>query len=187
MNKTPPPPPSTTGPLTERANPSPWVLRYATLIRAQGPVLDVACGGGRHTWFFLAQGRPVVAIDRDLSGVADLLAHPGLEAIEADLEDGRPFPLLGRQFAGVVCTNYLHRPLLPALVAAVAPGGALLYETFTAGHERLGRPRRPEFLLRPGELRAAVAGRLRVAAHEEVLLRRPEPALVQRIAAVRDA
>jgi hypothetical protein len=114
------------------------------------------------------------------------VGHPGLEAIEADLEDGRPFPLLGRQFAAVVCTNYLHRPLFPALVAAVAPGGVLIYETFTQGHERLGRPRRPEFLLEPGELPAAVAGQLKVRAHEEVLVERPDPALVQRLAAVRE-
>jgi SAM-dependent methyltransferase len=145
----------------------------------------VACGGGRNTRFFLAQGRAVVAIDRDLSGVADLIDHPGLEAIEADLEDGRPFPLAGRVFAAVVCTNYLHRPLLPALVAAVAPGGAFLYETFAQGQERYGRPSRPDFLLRPGELLDAVAGQLTVRAYEDLLVERPEPALMQHIAAVR--
>ena len=101
------------------------------------------------------------------------------------MEDGRPFPVIGRQFGGVVCTKYLHRPLLPALVAAVAPGGVLLYETFAVGHERLGRPRRPEFLLRPGELLAAVAGELDVRAYEEVEVARPGPARLQRIAAVR--
>jgi len=134
---------------------------------------------------FLQRGSPVVAIDRDISGLADLAGDPRLEGLECDLEDGRPFPLLGRHFAGVVCTNYLHRPLLPALVAAVAPGGALLYETFTEGHEKLGRPRRPEFLLQPGELLAAVAGQLAVIAHEEVLVHRPRPALVQHLAAIR--
>ncbi len=127
-----------------------------------------------------------MALDRDLSGIADLVHHPGLEAIEVDLEDGRPFPLLGRVFAGVVCTNYLHRPILPALVAAVAPGGALIYETFAEGNQRYGRPSRPEFLLRPGELLDAVAGQLTVRAHEEVLVHRPGPALVQHLAAVRE-
>jgi hypothetical protein len=136
---------------------------------------------------FLGQGRHVVAVDRDLSPMADLLDHPGLEAVQADLEDGHPFPLLGRRFASVICTNYLHRPLLPALVAAVASGGALLYETFAEGHERYGRPTRPEFLLRPGELLAAVEGQLEVTAYEEVLVSRPGPAVVQRIAAVRPA
>jgi len=161
------------------------VTRYAELIAPGGPILDVACGGGRHTRWFLEQGRCVVAVDRDLAPIADLLQHPALEAVEADLEDGRPFPLLGRCFAGVVCTNYLHRPLLALLVAAVAPGGVLLYETFTEGHQAFGRPTRPDFILRSGELRAAVAGQLAVVAHEEVTVSQPRPARVQRIAAVR--
>jgi len=127
----------------------------------------------------------VTAVDRDTSGIADLLDHPGLEALEADLEDGRPFPLLGRAFAGVVCTNYLHRPLLPALVAAVAPGGALIYETFAQGQERYGRPSRPDFLLAPDELLHAVMGQLTVTAYEDVLVERPGPTRVQHIAAVR--
>lgn len=165
--------------------PSPWVTRFASLIPRDGPILDVACGRGRHCRWFLDQGWPVVAIDRDLTGIGDLVEHPDVEAVVADLEDGGPFPLLNRHFAGVVCTNYLHRPLLPALVGAVGPGGALLYETFAEGHQRYGRPTRPEFLLRPGELRAAVDGRLTVVAFEEVLIHRPEPALVQHITAVR--
>jgi SAM-dependent methyltransferase len=142
----------------------------------------VACGRGRHTRFFLAQGRLVTAIDRDLQGIADLLPNPDLTPIEADLEAGRPFPAQG-QFAGVVCTNYLHRPLLPAIVAAVAPGGVLLYETFTDGHQQYGRPTCPDFLLQPGELRDAVAGELETLRHEELVA--PGPARIQRIAAQR--
>jgi hypothetical protein len=84
----------------------------------------------------------------------------------------------------VVVANYLHRPLLPDLVTAVAPGGVLLYETFARGQERFGRPQRPEFLLRPGELLDAVRGALRVVAYEDVILDEP-PRAVQRIAAVR--
>jgi SAM-dependent methyltransferase len=160
-----------------------WVQRHAGLVPAGGVVLDVAAGGGRHTRWFLERGHPVVAVDRDLGGLRPLVgAEPRLEAVEADLEDGSPFPLAGRRFAGVVVVNYLHRPLLPALVAAVAPGGALLYETFLVGQERRGRPTDPAFLMRPGELPAAVAGHLEVVASEEGTL---DGAEKQRIAAVR--
>jgi hypothetical protein len=86
-----------------------------------------------------------------------------------------------------VVVNYLHRPLLPALVSAVAPGGVLIYETFAQGNERFGRPRNPDFLLRPGELLEAVAGRLRVVAYEDLIVAQPRPAAVQRIAAVNEA
>ena len=164
--------------------PSDWVCRFAGHVPA-GPVLDLACGGGRHGRLFRARGHPITLIDRDLSSVADLAGRDGVETLEADLEDGRLFPLPGRRFAGVVVTNYLHRPLLPALVAAVAPGGVLLYETFAQGQERLGRPTNPAFLLAPGELLDAVRGALTVVAYEDRTLHRPEPARVQRICAVR--
>lgn len=163
--------------------PSAWVQRHGGLVPVGGPVLDVAAGGGRHARWFVERAHPVVAVDRDLAALrAGLGGEPLLETVEADLEDGSPFLLAGRRFAGVVVVNYLHRPLLPALVAAVAPGGALLYETFMVGHERLGRPRNPDFLLRPGELREVVAGSLEVVAFEEG----PSGGAVrQRIAAVR--
>ena len=170
--------------------PSPWVSRFASLVPRGGRVLDVACGGGRHTRFFLARGHRVTAVDRDTSGVADLSADAGagaaVEIVDFDLEAGAPFPFRGRAFDGVVVTNYLHRPILPDLVAVVAAGGVLLYETFAKGQERFGRPHRPEFLLEPGELLEAVRGVLRVVAYEDIVLDELRPAAVQRIAAVRE-
>lgn len=167
--------------------PSAWIERFAGLVPAGGPVLDVACGGGRHTRLFLALGHPVTAVDRDISALHDLAARPDLERLQADLEDGRPFPLASRQFAGVVVTNYLYRPLFPALIAALAPGGVLLVETFTLGNERFGRPRNPDHLLRPGELLEAVRGALRVLAYEDLVVDKPRPAAVQRICARNEA
>ena len=165
-------------------DPSPWVVRFAGLVSGGGDVLDVACGSGRHTRLFLERGHRVVAIDRDLSGIADLAEHPRLERVEADLEDEGPFPLSGRSFAAVVVANYLHRPLLPSLVDAVDATGVFVYETFSVGNERFGRPRNPDFLLRPGELLDAVRGRLRVIAYEDVVVDRPSPAAIQRVCAV---
>ena len=163
---------------------SAWVRRFADRIPAGGLVLDLAAGGGRHTRFLVGLGHPVTAVDRDVTGLADLQADPAVTILASDLEDGRPWPLGDRRFAGVVVTNYLHRPLLPAIVAAVAPGGCLIYETFAAGNERFGRPTNPDFLLRPGELLDAVRGRLTVLAYENLEVAEPRPAVVQRIAAV---
>ena len=105
------------------AAPSPWVARFAERL-PKGPVLDLACGGGRHLRWLLAQGRSVVGVDRDLSGLRDL-SDPRLELIQADLEAG-PWPLGERRFAGVVVANYLWRALLPRIVASVAPTGLLI-------------------------------------------------------------
>ena len=53
----------------------------------------------------------------------------------ADLELGAPYA--GRHFAGIVVTNYLHRPLLP-LIEGAGRGRVLIYETFMVGNERFG-------------------------------------------------
>ena len=162
---------------------SDWVARFAGEVPPGGDVLDVASGRGRHSRLFLERGHRVLAIDVDLSGLADLGENPLLAQIETDLEAGTPVPWGSRRFAAVVVTNYLHRPLIPALVEAVAAGGILIYETFARGNERFGRPRSPEFLLRPGELLEAVRGRLRVVAYEDVVTTSPRPAAIQRICA----
>ena len=164
--------------------PSAWVLRWAHLIPAGGAVLDVACGGGRHARCLAASGHPVDAVDRNEEAIAALAGIPGIRALCADIENG-PWPYEGRRYAAVVVARYLHRPLLPALIAAVAPGGILIYETFAAGNERYGRPSNPDHLLRPGELLEVVRGCLRVVAYEDVHLDEPRPAMVQRICAVR--
>ena len=136
-------------PLHASAPPSDWVLRWTPLLAPAAHVLDVACGHGRHTRWLAAAGHAVTAVDRDATLLAPLA---GLAlTLQADLE-ADPWPLPGRQFDAVVVTNYLWRPLFPALKAAVAPGGLLIYETFALAQAALGRPRRPEFLLRPGEL-----------------------------------
>jgi len=167
-------------------DPSPWVRRFAGRVPAGGRVLDLACGGGRHTRLFLELGHPVLAMDRDIAWIADLAGRPDLETLEVDLEDGRPFPLAGQRFAGVVVTNYLYRPHLPALIESVAPGGVLIYETFARGNERFGRPSNPDHLLEAGELLEAVRGSLRILAYEDLDVERPKPAAVQRICALHE-
>ena len=167
------------------AAPSPWITRFAPLAPAGGPVLDLACGGGRHGRHFLERGHPVVLLDRDISDVRDLAGRRGVEIVEADLEGGAAPPFAGRRFAAVVVTNFLWRPLLPLLAGALAEGGLLLYETFGLGNEQYGRPRNPDHLLRAGELLEAFGKDLQVVAYEHGLRRDPKPRVIQRIAAVR--
>jgi SAM-dependent methyltransferase len=171
--------------------PSPWVTRWAHLVPAGGTVLDVASGLGRHALYFSQLNHPVTLIDKAqaaIKNIANKLPHSA-RCISADIEN-TPWPLLdaaGRpqQFAAVVVTNYLWRALLPTLTASVAPGGVLIYETFAAGNETVGKPSRPDFLLQPGELLSACAG-LRIVAYEDGFVSQPER-FVQRIVAVRPA
>ena len=164
------------------AAPSAWVRRFAGLLRPAGTVLDVACGSGRHLRWLAARGHTVTGVDRDEAAVAPLRAVA--EVVVADLE-AAPWPLPGRRFDAVVVTNYLWRPLFPALRASLTEGGVLLYETFAHGQQLIGKPSRPEFLLRSGELLRAFAG-LRVVAFEDGFEAAPARH-VQRIAAVAEA
>ena len=165
--------------------PSDWIVRFAPLVRPGAAVLDVACGGGRHTRFFLARGHPVTAVDVDTSGLDDLRERPELELVPADLEDGSPWPLPGRRFGAVIVTNYLWRPLFPPILDSLEENSVLLYETFARGNEIYGRPANPEFLLEPGELIEVVRGRLQIVAYEHGRVERPRPAVRQRLCAVR--
>lgn len=161
-------------------------MRHLNLLPAGGMVLDLACGSGRHARLLAAQGHPVLAVDRDAEALSALADCPGVETLVADLE-GADWPLTGRQFAGVVVTNYLWRPRLPEVCALLASGGVLIYETFMVGNEVYGKPSNPDFLLRSQELRAlAAAAGLREIAFEEGYVATPKPALRQAICAVRE-
>lgn len=155
-------------------------MRWMPLVRPGGEVLDLACGAGRHSVALARLGFEVSAVDRDTSLFAD--PPSGVTLLQADLEGG-PWPYPGTRFDGIFVTNYLHRPLLPVLVGSLEPGGVLVYETFARGNERFGKPSNPAFLLAPGELLEAVAGRLRVLAYEDLVVDSPRPAAVQRICA----
>jgi SAM-dependent methyltransferase len=162
--------------------PSSWVVQHAKHIPAGQRVLDLACGGGRHARYLAAQGFRVDAVDRDLTQFVDV--PEGVRLLAADLE-GQPWPFKAETYAGAVVTNYLHRPLFPLLIDALVVGGVLIYETFARGNEAFGRPTRAEFLLEPGELLRAMAGRCTVLAFEEGYIDTPKPAVLQRMAAIK--
>ena len=166
---------------------SPWVQRWSHLAAPGATVLDIACGGGRHLHWFAQRGHPVTGIDRDIAAASARV--PNAELVCADIESA-PWPLTVpgdasalRQFGVVVVTNYLWRPLWPMIVGSVAEGGVLIYETFAAGNETVGRPSRPDFLLQSGEL-LQVCADLQIVAYENGTLTDP-PRFVQRIAAIR--
>jgi SAM-dependent methyltransferase len=162
--------------------PSDWIERWVHLLRPGCAVLDLACGHGRHMRWLAARGFALTGIDRSREALST--AQTFGQVREADVEAG-PWPLTGQQFGAVVVTNYLWRPLWPKIMDSLSPGGVLLYETFAQGNETVGKPSRPDFLLRPGELLEVCAQNgLRVVAFEDGYLPTPERFL-QRIVAVR--
>ncbi|MES2190208.1 MAG: class I SAM-dependent methyltransferase [Pseudomonadota bacterium] len=168
---------------------SPWVQRWSHLVKPGGSVLDVACGHGRHAKWFHDRGHAVTLVDKSRQAIESIvLPTQSCKAVVADIENG-PWPFVGWQFDAVVATNYLWRPLMPTLLASLAPGGILIYETFTQGNETVGKPSRSDFLLEHGELLAVCTG-LRIVAYEDGFQAGPNadlPRFIQRIAAVREA
>lgn len=175
---------------TSDTSPSAWVNRFAPLIRS-GPVLDLACGGGRHSRLLAARGLQVVAVDRDAVALKDL-ACAAIRTLCIDLEQDGAIDasnvLQPEYFAGIVVTNYLHRPLLPLLFESLTDGGVLIYETFARGNAAFGKPSNPAFLLEPNELLDAARDapcRVHIVAFENGFQSAPRPAMVQRLCAIR--
>lgn len=165
--------------------PSDWFREFQPLIAPGGHVLDVAAGGGRHVRFFVGAGYRVTALDRNIEPLAPFAGTHGAEIVDADLEDGSPWPLAGRSFDAVVVCNYLYRPLFDDLIGALGPNGVFLYETFARGNEVYNRPRNPDHLLKSGELLDLVAGRLQVVGYRHGIVAGGEcPGVKQMICAI---
>ena len=164
--------------------PSPWMVRYAHLVRSGAQVLDLACGAGRHSRLYAGRGCHVLAVDRDVEALAMLDGVAGITTRVIDLEAG-VWPLANERFDAIIVANYLHRPLFPFLPSALADDGILLYETFARGNEAYGRPSNPDFLLERGELLRLAGDQLTVLAFEQgLVVTGTRHAVVQRLAAV---
>lgn len=142
--------------------PSSWLIDNADLLPRGGKVLDVACGRGRHALLMASAGFEVRAIDRNPEAIEFVKAtaerlNLRIDAAVVDLETDPPPALSPPHYDAILVFNYLHRPLMPALREALAPGGRIFYETFTTRQAERGHPRNPDFLLREGELVEAMA------------------------------
>jgi rhodanese-related sulfurtransferase len=163
--------------------PSSWLVDNADLLPQGGRALDVACGAGRHALLLAAAGFDVTAIDRDAATLDRLRLHAErlelsltTEVIDLERDDvggasDASEPSVERVLAPdtydlVLVTRYLHRPLFPRLIRALAPGGTLIYETFLEQQAERGHPKNPAFLLKPGELSTLVAP-LTILRHRE--------------------
>jgi SAM-dependent methyltransferase len=162
--------------------PSPWIVKYAPLIRKKGRVLDLACGSGRHAIWLAQQGYQVDAVDRDAQALSIMADIDNIDVFIVDLE-ASDWLHLGQRYDGLIVSRYLYRPLLPALAEILNPGGVLIYETFMVGNERYGKPSNPDFLLLPNELLEIYSPLLNIIDFEQGEVKTPRPAVMQRICA----
>lgn len=143
------------------SEPASLLLTHAHLFTApafSGTVLDLACGDGHNGLFLAQKGLAVVLMDRseDALQQAETAAQEKKVIVDirrVDLEKEGVNPLGREAYRGIIVFRYLHRPLIPCIKKALTGGGILIYETYTLEQRRFGKPRNPDFLLKPGELR----------------------------------
>lgn len=156
------------------SEPAPVVREILPLLPGPGAALELAMGEGRNAVFLAQQGWRVTGVEQAAAGLektaalaqtrgvttwrGEGLQHavaPGVLLVQGDLEKEL---VPGAQYDLVLVINFMLRSLLPRLADMVAPGGHILYETYTIHQmDRAGGPKCADYLLRPGELRAAFA------------------------------
>lgn len=143
----------------------------------QLPILDLACGIGRNGLFLQKYGYSVVYADKDpqsLAQVKQFLTQGDISENSTTIGDAQFWQLDFEQdgeareqveqklcehaFQAIIVSRYLHRPLMPLIKKAIAPGGCIIYETFTRAQAKIGRPKNPDFLLEKGELAKTFQG-----------------------------
>jgi tellurite methyltransferase len=135
--------------------PSPFLSQEIGNIKTLVPgfdALDIACGEGRNSLFLAQHGFKVVGLD-----ISDIGLEKGRKRAQelgvevdfrrVDLDDC----IIEGTYDLILNFNFLLRSLIPPAVAALNPGGVLLFDTIMAS-EQLLQTRSPAFLLQPGEL-----------------------------------
>jgi tellurite methyltransferase len=138
-----------------------WIGRLAREERVTRRALDLAMGRGRYAVDLARAGFRTFGVDVRLEAVRDAAAAAAAVGVRVHgwCADLMQHPLPHAWFDVVLVSRYLQRDLFPALRAAVVPGGAVLYETFTIAQRAHGTgPRSADHLLEPGELRTRFDG-----------------------------
>ncbi len=148
-------------------SPLPWVRRFEHYIPRGGEVLDIACGGGRHSAYMLLKGHQVLGVDAMTDDIAPLVGTPGFTLEKRDLE-ADPWPYEPNRFSAIVVSYYLHREHFPHYFESLKPGGLFIMETFTEENtRRSGRPRSPDHFLYLGELARLMPEGAQMLAYDE--------------------
>lgn len=142
-------------------NPSIWILKKLELVSGRNlTAIDIACGTGRHSFALAARQFLVTAVDRNID-LMPIFEETKVKFRCLDLE-GDTWPLKDQSFDLALVSNYLYRPYLENIVELLNPGGYLIYETYGVGNEAFGKPKNPNFLIKPNELYSLFSNRLNV-------------------------
>ena len=163
---------------------STWVTYCTNLINKKSKILDVACGSGRHTKFLIQKGHFVTGIDINPKFELKADYQKNNKIIKYDLENNA-WPFEADSFDCILVTNYLHRPLFPFFIKSLKQNGFIIYETFSLGNEKFGKPGNPQYLLDNNELFNLLKDEMRIISYQDGIVSNNVQKYVQRVFAIK--
>ncbi len=141
------------------SNPSRVLEENAHLLPASGDALEIACGLAGNAVMLARAGFRTRAWDISpvvVAQINDYAREHGLP-LEGEARDMTKAPPDPGSCDVVIVAHYLERGIIPAIIAALRPGGLAFYQTFTRTKVSCTGPSNPDFLLADGELRELFA------------------------------
>ena len=163
---------------------STWVTYCTNLINKKSKILDVACGSGRHAKFLIQKGHFVTGIDINPKFELNADDQKNNKIIKYDLENN-VWPFETDSFDCILVTNYLHRALFPFFIKSVKQNGFIIYETFSLGNEKFGKPSNPDYLLDNNELLNLLKHEMRIISYQDGIVLNNVQKYVQRVFAIK--
>ena len=117
----------------------------------EGVALDLACGKGRHSKYLSEQGFKVFSVDINKESLKCFSGNNIIKLLK-DVENHKSWPLTACKFDVIVVTNFLNRSIFTMILKSLKIGGCLIYETFSDGHQKIGKPNNQNYILKPKEL-----------------------------------
>ena len=153
--------------------PSKW-LKYClkNFIKSKKTALDLACGKGRNSLYLASCGHIVLAVDIN-EKYLKCFSNSKIKKINKDVEKAHNWPLTKARFDLVVVTNFLNRSIFPSIINSINPYGYLIYETFSIGQEKIGKPSNKNYILKNKEL-ITLCNNLSIIEYEEVWAHTPD-------------
>tara|TARA_B100001121_G_C18541784_1_gene551102 strand:- start:126 stop:635 length:510 start_codon:yes stop_codon:yes gene_type:complete len=136
-----------------------------------GYVLDLACGRGRHSIFLSNLGYNVLSVDIDRNKL-NCFNGKLIKKKVIDVENINNWPLEKTKFNAIIVTNFLNRTIFPSIINSIKKGGYLIYETFSEGHEKIGKPSNPKYILKPREL-MHLSCKMQLLTYESIYINNP--------------
>ena len=140
-------------------------------------VLDLACGKGRHSIYLSNLGYNVLSVDVDENKL-DYFNGKLIKKKVLDVENINNWPLEKKNFNAIIVTNFLNRKIFPKIISSIKKEGYLIYETFSEGHQKIGRPTNPQYILKPREL-IQLTNKMQLIAYENIYINNPSNHLYQ--------